>query len=171
MAIIVPSGSRSSSSTPLLALHAYNPSPSGTETIYTTASTTLHVIDQTNMAISFTAPASGAVIVSVCAHWIPSQGGATQGGIIHGAMMESGSVVCGPNIICRDVTGNNFTDPVTLTVRWLATGLTPGSAHTYALAICADLTTGTTVGVAVGGTGLATNAGPALFEVWDAATA
>ena len=151
----------------LLAAYTYNPNPGGAETIYTTTSTSLVDVDAANMAISFTAPASGVVICSVCTHWIPSQNGATKGGIVHGGMREGSTTVAGPNIVCRDVTGNAFTDPITLTLRWLVSGLVPGSAHTWKLAYCADLTTGATVGVAVGGTGLGTNAGPATFEVWD----
>lgn len=152
----------------LIAVHEYNPNPTGSETFYGTTNTSPFVIDATNMSVSFTAPNSGSVIVRVTGHWIPSQGGQKKGGIIHAGMMENGTVVCGPNLICRDVTGNGYTDPITCTLSWLVTGLTPGSEHTYALAICADLTSGTQVGVAVGGTGLGTNSGPALFEVQDA---
>lgn len=152
----------------LLAVHEYNPNAQGTETLYTTTARSLVDVDAQNMAVSFIAPESGAVIVRVTSHWIPSQSGRTKGGIVHGGLREDNAVVAGPNLVCRDVTGNGYTSPLTTTLDWFIEGLEPGSQHTYKLAYCADMTTGATVGVAVGGA-LGTNSGRALFQVWDAA--
>lgn len=87
---------------------------------YSTSSTTSSDVDATNLAIAFTAPASGKVLVRL------GGVGATSGSnaSMYWQLREGTTVV--KDSFATSATGAPFT-----TVPFLITGLTPFSAHTY----------------------------------------
>lgn len=129
--------------TSLLAVLAY--APGSDTTIGTTSSATLVDVDATNLALAFTAPASGNVLVRLSAVGGPTSGGPA----IRWGVRESSSIIAGPLLV----------DPIGITsaryysAAFYITGVS-GGAHTYKFAhACSSNTTavygGPTFGKAV----------------------
>lgn len=139
-----------SSVSELLGVVTYNPVGL---TGFSTASSTYANVDATNLAVTFTAPASGAVIVRQEALVVP-----VSGGYMHWNVRSAGADVASSGV---RVSGNG-----TMQVRGAAsrriTGLTSGSSYTYTWGF-ARLGSGT-VTMYFG----AADAGPGLMEVWAA---
>jgi hypothetical protein len=133
----------------LLAANRY-----ATATTYTTTSTTPVDVDATNMAVTFTAPASGNVLVILSAYRDSVGGG---GGNNYWGIREATTNLAG-SVIDRDGFGTY------LTIQFLITGLSAGS-HTFKWAYAKN---GGTERINVGvGTGV-TVYGPAVMSVWEA---
>lgn len=140
-------------SSALLASHQYSPA---TVVVVNTTSSTFADVDATNMAITFTVPASGSVIVAAA--------GEVQAG--------SGSVLCWnlrqgaadvANTIARVAYGSASTVGVRANYRVKITGLTPEASVTYKLGQARA------VGAEVCSTRASddADAGPLLMEVWE----
>lgn len=128
----------------LLAATQYNP---GTFVQYSTTSTTLVDVDATNLVITFTAPASGAVILVLSA--MTANSSASQITYWSVADLEA-LLINGPSRI--DLRG---------VYRVRVTGLTSGTSYTYKWRF---RTTGGSTGYITAGGGY----GSALMEVWPA---
>ncbi len=126
----------------------------------TTASTTSATqadVDATNALVTFTAPASGNVLVRVtCAVQFSNAAGLGQLGL-----RESTTNITGPNNVMLGGTGQG--QIVLVSPVWKITGLTPASSHTYKLAF-SRTSAGTFSVNQVGSSG----AWPVTFEVWSA---
>ncbi len=131
----------------LLAVVQYNVS-----TTYTTVSNTLVDVDAANLAITFTTPVSGRVLVVLGAL------GDTTAVLTDGqfwGLRESTSIVADNFIMGNAAAASRGT------ARILITGLTPGSLHTYKWGI--RRAAAGTVHLYCGGAN-----GPAIMEVWTA---
>jgi hypothetical protein len=119
----------------------------------TSTSTSLTDIDATNFAITFTAPASGNVVVIMSG---TAQLDTTTGKLYYWGLRES----------TTDIQAKTIAESIGVgvfhykAVRFYITGLTPGSSHTYKGAH--KRTTGATFGI-VGGAD-----DPRILEVWEA---
>jgi hypothetical protein len=147
----------------LLARVQYAPS---VLTTYSTASATPSAMDATNLTISFTAPASGDVLVrlSACAN----QGDLPRSGYFclldhtTGAQVGDSQYVVGPNT-------STFT--LAVSVPFLVTGLAPGTAYQYDWGFFESSTAINGIFVLVqGAQGVPGNlySSPAVMEVWSA---
>jgi hypothetical protein len=103
----------------------------------TTTSSSLADADATNMAVTFTAPASGNVLVRLCASMTPSSGGASAAALASWGIRESTTNIAGPQSVARatTATGSNATRVVALD--FYLTGVSAGS-HTYKWAHTVD---------------------------------
>lgn len=135
----------------LLAVTAYRP---GSEQNKTTTSTSFVDADATNLAVTFTAPSSGKVLVR-----LSSRAGMSVTTSFGGWGLREGSTVVADQQVM--FTGNTQRYAATFYV----TGLTPGNSYTYKWAFVSGHTTATHT-ITMGG-GL-TAAGQALMEVWEA---
>lgn len=110
----------SGGSSGVIASTSYNP---GTQASYTTSSTTLVDIDATNLAVTFTAPSSGAVIVGM-------SGLATQTG---GQTLFWGLRSGATDVASRWMLDRGATDAfnIGLSLDLKVSGLTPGNSYTY----------------------------------------
>lgn len=146
----------SSGSAELLAIKSYNPNPAVS---VTNGTTTEADVDATNLVITFTAPASGKVIVRLCAAC--NLAGATA--VIWILRTTAGVIVPGSR---SQVTGTaTWTRPGYAA---LITGLTPSASYTWrwGFHVSADTATAT---IAYGDNPASTNPrGPAVMEVWAA---
>lgn len=97
-----------------------------------TSSTSLVEVDAANLAVSFTAPSSGAVEVVVEA----SARSDVAGSVYHWGLLEGAAVVADRHLVTQN-TAHAHTS-----VRFFVTGLTPGSTHTYKWAHCVSSNTG-----------------------------
>ena len=132
--------------TSLLGSAYYEP---GSVATYTTTSTTFAAIDTTNLRVTFTAPASGNVIIKFGA-WI--NGTQPDLGVLEGSTVRALSL-CGT--LASQQAGTKK-----------ITGLTPGVSYTYDLAF-ASTTGGVTTTVKAGGAlTSAAGYGPAFIEIW-----
>jgi hypothetical protein len=113
----------------LLALKVYAPS---SQTIYSTSSSTLADVDATNFAVTFTAPASGNVIVRASA-WIDQSAG-TGGDFFMGLREGSTDLACVTRV-ARDSTDHDSQQY--LSVPLYLSGLGAGS-HTLKLSFAAS---------------------------------
>jgi len=104
----------------------------GSQQIYSTTSATFADIDATNLAVTFTAPASGNVLVTT-ALWVDGSASTLRG---HLGLRESTTDIGTPVTVARDAEAGYL-----VTARWYLTGVTAG-AHTYKLSF-ARATTGT----------------------------
>lgn len=134
----------------LLAVHKY--APASTTTL--SAAGALIDLDATNLAVTFTAPASGKVIVRVSA-FTDMNGGAGDGYL----GLREATTNLAANRIMRAAAAEGF-----MSVPFYLTGISAGS-HTYKLSGGTD--TGTVRVVTGPGNALATFP-PVLFEVWSA---
>lgn len=145
----------------LLASHQYAP---GTIATYSVASSTIAALDTTNLTISFTAPASGNVLVV-----LQASGKSTTAGepLAWTLFLHGGSVIQADIVpVSLSSLANTYTSA---TASFLITGLTPGNSYQYDWAagmISASVTMG--VQGVTSSTFSATNAGPAIMEVWSA---
>jgi len=114
-----PTGSGASSAP--IAVHTY---ARGTDSYTQLGDTSFTAVDSTNYAVTFTAPASGNVVVTASFACEPQEATYFQVGL-----MESGSLISGTS---RFLIGNGQDFPTQFTVTWYLTGLSAGS-HTYAL--------------------------------------
>lgn len=121
-----------------------------------TTSTTASAVDATNLQVTFTAPASGAVIV-VLTSWIEVGFGTA----LDWCVLSGGTKVTGSGGTV------GYQDGVTLTqqrvcYRFKMTGLTSGSSYTWAWGHARSFGSNT-VTTSYGG-----STGPALMEIWSA---
>jgi hypothetical protein len=137
----------------LLAVHAYAPASTAT---YTSTSTSLADVDATNMAITFIAPASGNIVVSLTAYTDVAVGDGFWG------LRESTTNLAGS--VGRVIRGPQGAAIIT-TYRFYLSGVSAGS-HTYKWSF--SVGTGATMRILIqdGSTTPAWSAG--LMEVWSA---
>lgn len=133
-----------------LAVKQHNP---GTQATYSTASTTLVDMDATNLAVTFTAPASGNVIVALNGF----AGADTAAKYTAWGLRSAGATVANSEANIIGGTANTYARGAH---RAYVTGLTPGNSYTYTWAF--KVTGGTGYTFAGGAQG------PALMEVWSA---
>lgn len=122
-----------------------------------TTSTTLVDLNATNDVITFTAPASGNVLVVLEGMCRPDTGN-TAGKWAYWGLRESTSIIAGPYLVAwHHITGSLYAVQVACPIR--ITGLTPGNSYTYKWAHAA--VTGGTAQV-VGG-----SESPRAMTVWE----
>jgi hypothetical protein len=128
----------------LLARTTYNP---GSLTNSTVSNNTLTDMDATNLAVTFTAPASGAVVAQVSVRSYSSGGGnaAHQLGFRSGSSTVTGST----QELCYWPSGGEFA--VRNAYRCVITGLTAGSSYTWKLAHANSTNSGKDVYAQYGG--------------------
>lgn len=149
----LPGGGGGSGVAEILAFHNYNP---GTQADLTSTSTSFVDVDATNMAVTFTAPASGKVLIDISA---ATYVGAGVG--IDWALRVGSTDVAGTNH--RISYGSSGDRSTYSTLRAVITGLVADSSYTYKLAQRVGVGSGT-VTTRVGGSARG-NAGPAVFVV------
>lgn len=127
--------------------HAMMATPAGTilgssystNASVTTTSTTLVDMDATRIAVTFTAPASGNVLVTITCRCTPDLGGGTGGAVgdqLFFGVRESSSIIAGPSGMIRMVvTGATIADLRWITYQVPLLGISAGS-HTYKGAFC-----------------------------------
>lgn len=137
------------STTELLGVAQYDPGTGGS---YTTTSTSLVDVDATNLAVTFTAPASGKVLVRLTGYCqISSTAGAASWGVRESTTdLISGAATRESNALC-------------VSRAFLITGISGGS-HTYKWAHRA--TSGHTASLHYGGA-IPSGSGPLTMEVWS----
>lgn len=141
-------------STGLLAVSQYAPA---TRALYTTASATFADVDATNMKVTFTAPASGNVLVRLCAY-----GDLALANWYYWSLRESTSNLGTPVLVFRGSEGGYRSAAIYLT------GLSAGS-HTLKWSHATDGTGGQNGRVWAGaGNSSGQESGPAVMEVWAA---
>lgn len=123
-----------------------------------TPSTTMIDADATNLAVTFTVPASGKVLVRLTAQTCPDITAANQGAQHQWGLREGGSAIAGPHTVSRDVTANGFIFFNQASKAFVFTGLTPSASLTYKWAH--KVTAGT------GRIGASSTNGEAVMEVW-----
>lgn len=151
----------------LLAKTVYAPGTAVTYTASTTANT-LTVLDTTNLTISFTAPASGAVLIRLTGFLANASGSvaATWGLVTHG-----GTTLVAPVAL---MTGGASSPTGVKSAAILVSGLTPGTTYTYDWVHSQSTTSSLTLvaqgyQTQVGAVLSATPTGaPAAMEVWSA---
>jgi hypothetical protein len=121
-------------------------------------------LDTANLVVTFTAPASGNVLITLEAFVVTPAGGAT---VWWGLLNASGGALTGPT---KTVLGPGFASKdFPVTSRHLVTGLTAGTSYTFQWAACASASGAEVVAQAVGGTTGAnptvTSASPAVMTV------
>jgi hypothetical protein len=132
----------------LLAITIYRP---GSSTFKSTTSTTSVDVDATNLAVTFTAPASGIVI----ARWSALAKGPTT--VSYYWQVRDGSTVKDWQRVCDNGTDRRF-----YSVPFYVSGLTPTTSYTFKWGHAVDSGTGE---LAFGpGT---TNIGPGIMEIWE----
>jgi hypothetical protein len=124
-----------------------------------TAGASLADADATNLAVTFTAPASGNVLIRLTAQSCPDTAAATQGNQHQWGLRESTTNIAGPHTVSRDLWANGFAQFVAATVAFKRTGLTPGNSYTYKWAHLSSA--GGTVRI-----GASSSNGPAVMEIW-----
>jgi len=141
----------------LLAVHAYGPASAA---IYTTTSTSMADVDATNMAVTFTAPASGNVLVRLSA-WADVT--PTNQDEYWGLRESTTNLTGSMGIIMR---AQNPAPQAFVTYTVYLTGVSGGS-HTYKWSFGTSAGGGTARIVAGDGSAIAKFA-PAIMEVWAA---
>jgi hypothetical protein len=143
----------------LLGTTAYNPS-AGTgrypDGFYFTTSTTFADVDATNLRVTFTAPASGDVVVVLSAY---AKADGTGTNYARWNLREASSDIAGTDMrLVGEISSRH-------TARAAVGGLTPGSTHTYKWGHAVSGGTGTArLYVGAGSTGY----GAAIMAVWAA---
>lgn len=142
----------------LLAVHKYG--PSSTATIYTPSSTAYVDVDATNMAITFTAPASGNILVRMSS-W--ADAAATGEG--YWGLRESTSNLAGSmgNVLRAQTPG----DEAFVSYVVYLTGVGAGS-HTYKWSFAADTNASGRTRIILADGSAVTKFAPAIMEVWAA---
>ena len=138
----------------LLAHTSYDPS---TQAVYTPSSTALTAIDTTNLAVTFTAPSSGAVLVVLEAV------ATSEVDIMYLGVTDSAGQVGHHGALSYDSSSTNSLQ-MRQTFSTLVAGLTPGDSYTYYFA--AETNSGNIY--AGGGTIADGGRGPASISVWEA---
>jgi len=124
-----------------------------------TTSATIVDADATNLAVTFTAPASGNVLVRLTAQSIPDTGANHQGAQHQWGLRESTTTIAGPHTVSRDTTGNGYAFAQAASVAFPITGLTPGNSYTYKWAHLVTASGTANIGASPPN-------GPAVMEVW-----
>ena len=140
----------------IIASSAYSPSAYPTYNAPGTAPAT-NVIDATNLVITFTAPASGIVLIRFSVYLAGGSGAPA----VFFAMRDT--------VAAADVSGSlervtGSTTAIRVQYVFKATGLTSGASYTWAPSYATNVGTANSVNLFVGGTG-ATGYGPATIEV------
>lgn len=110
-------------------------------------------IDATNFAVTFTAPASGNVLVVLSGAFVL---GTTTAKYLYLGLRESTSTVAGMQAVAKTIA---IADHRYISWRFQVTGLTPASSHTYKAAYKVD--SGSTF------TSIADTPEPRILEVWE----
>lgn len=137
----------------LIGLTNYGP---GTALSVSTTSTSFADVDATNLAVSFTVPASGNVLVKLQAGASVSSSTEMSWGLRESTTNLNDGIVCYSGAGSLEVQGH---------ISFYVTGLTPGASKTYKFAHARVFGSGSCVTRCGGGSG--TN-GPAVMEVWAA---
>jgi hypothetical protein len=154
----------------LLAGTHYDPGTAATASI--TSGLAMTAFDTTNLRLTFTAPASGNVVVRIRA---PVHGSSTASGGVMLLGVLDGATVRGrqrPMVYMNTINSVGATDIALNTARVVVTGLTPGTSYTWDAAYSVDQVSiagayswggpnNTTADDAYGGFG---------FDIWDAAS-
>lgn len=124
-----------------------------------TASTTLVDLNASNNVVTFTAPASGNVLI-VLEAMVQPDSGSLAGKVASWGLRESTTIVAGPyEVAFHHVAASSYYVRPSLSI--YMTGLTPGSSHTYKWAH--KCSSGATNEVVVGG-----STDPRVMTVWSA---
>lgn len=146
----------------LLGVAQYQP---GSDTTYTTSATamTWQALDSTNLSVTFTAPASGQVVVvlSALADYPNTIGDRYFWGVGSGTVLATGSVAM---VVAQNNTSVVARRRITLEV--LVTGLTPGASYTWKW-----MHTAAGASVTAANTFAGPSFGPALMAVLDGTAA
>lgn len=158
-----PAGSDGSDGEPRVLGRAYVAGASGAGTDYSTFSATPADVDAANLAVTFTVPASGTVLIILDGHAYLLDTGGTPPyrqvwGVREGTTLVSAEAVA--------LHGSPNEERVQLRLR--VSGLTPDDVLTYKWAFRRGSASGVTVGIKAGGTNTDTQFGPAIMEVWSA---
>ena len=133
----------------LLAVTAYEPSPVDINS----TSATLSDVDATNLAVTFTVPSSGKVLVRLV-----GRGSVTATDTLLGwGLRESSSIIAGPARVDGGGLAGSVRDH---SVDFLITGLTPGASKTYKMAHAREAGPGTAQ--------TRLGQGPTTIQVWAA---
>lgn len=147
-------------SSPLLATKSYNPA-SITPISTTVSSNSFQVIDGTNLAVTFTAPTSGKVLVRL--NGVPSRTGT--GDVYWGLFDSSNTLVSGSGALVTTSTGTYINRTITTVV----SGLTPSQSYTWKWVQRTTVNSGTDQAtLRVGGDPTANGYAPAVMEIWSA---
>ena len=140
------------SSSAVLAQKIYNP---GTLASYTITATSQTDVDATNLAVTFTAPSSGNVLVTLTAGFQIPNGAASAYTTLYWGLRESTTLIFESFMFGGAFLSSAAWDQMG-TARFVVTGLTSGSSHTYkwghrldTASKTAKLYAGGTVGMAV----------------------
>lgn len=140
----------------IIAVNSYNP---GTLANYSTSSTASADMDATNMAVTFTAPSSGKVLVRLTGVSVTNNSAGQ-----HSWSLREGTTVV-DSAFASDGTSLGLR-----TAEFLITGLTPGSSHTYKWAHYVSNASHSGTTYAGGATGATSNSvGPATMTVLSVA--
>jgi parallel beta-helix repeat protein len=144
----------------LLGVNQFAP---GTRAIYTSSSTTLAAVDQVNMTVSFTAPASGQVLVRLTAN-----GTAPTTAVLHcwGLLDHASGNLYGSVFLVNAVTSFGL-----WSASQVLTGLTAGQKYQMDWALASGTAASTVTLYAMGSASKtipASQASPAVMEVWAA---
>lgn len=133
----------------LLAVVQYRP---GSATDVPTTGTTLTAVDATNLSVTFTAPASGKVLVRLSS---TGYANATTSHLMWGVLDSGGAVVYAASYVTQSASQQAHHRS------FLVTGLTASASYTYRFAHARSAATN-------GSTRYGGNDGPAVIEVWEA---
>jgi hypothetical protein len=154
----------SASAASLLARQQYAP---GTLATLTTSSGSLVAIDTTNLTVSFTAPASGAVLVRLSGAIKGASGATVPSGVVWGLCVHSTTTPAGDSAMVP-VTSTFLASTAQADI--LITGLTPSTVYQYDWAWAAPGANPNLLAQAVSTSGAQSTAqgSPAVMEVWSA---
>ncbi len=145
------------SGTGLLAIAQYGPSSQANKA--TTNTSGLDDVDATNLAVTFTAPASGKVLIRLESAGYSNAG---NGGWAQWGVKEGSTVIANNRQAFQSIGGTKHS------VSYLKTGLTPGNSYTYKMAFGCGANGGTLTLYMSDGISTANGVGPAIIEIWEA---
>lgn len=138
----------------IIACTAYNP---GTLVTYSTSTATVADVDATNLAVTFTAPPSGKVLVRLSA--LADLSSATSSALYWG-LREGSTTLAGLAQAINSRAGLQYSNVVVV-----VTGLTPGSSHTYKWAFATNGNPGPVGHIYSGGETDSNHGGASVLEV------
>jgi hypothetical protein len=152
-------------SSSMLAIVKYDPNPS----VLKSPTTSVSAVDSTNLTISFTAPASGRVMVVLTG--IAKTSNNTNGDwmdwcvVTHGTTTVQGSI--GHAVQQVSQAGGGVYGYYSISVRIYITGLTPGASLQYDWGYITSATGASATGIQVGNDGTNDHS-PAIMEIYAA---
>jgi hypothetical protein len=132
-------------------------------TVYSLSTAGFAALDAVNLAITFTAPPSGSVLVELRGFVVDGSTGAT---VWFGLLNASGGALTGPT--AEVLNSGLASKDLMLASRHLVTGLTPGTSYTLQWAACASASGASVNAANNGGT---TSANPAIANAAPATMA